>query len=629
MHSLRTFVLSGLLVVQGACASASKDSSLEKYIKTERAIALQGVLDNIGPKGKKVPGAARGLVIASPSTNDPDYFYTWTRDAALTFRTIIDDFLFGNKALESYIEDYIYSQAVLQTVSNPSGALLPHGTGLGEPKYTANGTRYNGNWGRPQRDGPALRAIALIQYSKYLVAHGKHDRAKKVIWPIISNDLAYVGQYWNSTGYDLWEEVSGSSFFTTHNQYRALVEGATIAATLGVSCAGCGEAPQVLCFLQSYWNGKFYTGNLVEGGNGRGGVDANTILSPIAVFDPAASCDSPTLQPCHSRSLANFKVFVDTFRNSTLYPINDGIRAGQGIALGRYPEDIYYDGNPWYLITVGAAEFLYDVVASWTKSRVITIDETSLPFFKELYPHAKKGRLSRGDRAYAELRDRVRSYADTFVAVAQKYTPANGMLAEQFLKSSPFTPISAANLTWSFAAFVSMTHRRDGHFPESWIPRSGPNQPVVPGKCKPGSAVQGVYAPATAAGAPNITIPCTSTVRFQVDALTYYGENVYVTGSGTTLGDWDLANAYPLLSSNYTEQHPVWWADIPLEMAEGSGASTVSYKYARQQDCGQDWIMEEAERSVNVPACRTDGSEEVVAETNDTYVGKGGSTGGC
>lgn len=402
-----------------------------------------------------------------------------------------------------------------------------------------------------------------------------------------------------------------------------------MAATLGVSCTGCGEAPQVLCFLQSYWNGKSYTGNLVEGGNGRIGVDANTILSPIAVFDPAASCESPTLQPCHPRSLANFKVFVDTFRNSTLYPINDGIPGGQGIALGRYPEDIYYDGNPWYLITVGAAEFLYDVVVSWTKSRVITIDETSLPFFKEIYPHAKKGRLGCGDRAYAEIRDRVRSYADSFVAVAQEYTPANGMLAEQFLKSSPFTPISAANLTWSFAAFVSMTHRRDGHLPNSWIPKSGPHQPVVLEECKPGGAVQGAYAPATAAGAPNITIPCTSMIRFQVNALTYYGENVYVTGSGTTLGDWDLDNAYPLLSSNYTEQHPVWWADIPLEMAEGSGESTVKYKYARQQDCGQDWIVEEAERSVDVPACRTDGSEDIVAGTNDTYIGKGGSAGGC
>jgi glucoamylase len=123
-------------------------------------------------------------------------FFTWTRDAALTLKTLIDDFLFGNEALQPYIEDYIRSQAILQTVSSPSGTLLPNGAGLGEPKFTANGSRLNGNWGRPQRDGPALRAVALIEYSNYCISQGKRDRVKEEIWPIIANDLSYVGQYW-------------------------------------------------------------------------------------------------------------------------------------------------------------------------------------------------------------------------------------------------------------------------------------------------------------------------------------------------------------------------------------------------------------------------------------------------
>lgn len=89
----------------------------------------------------------------------PRDFYTWTRDAALTLKMIVDEFLFGETELQPYVEDYIHAQAVLQTVSNPSGAFLPVGLGLGEPKFEANGTSFNGNWGRPQRDGPALRAI--------------------------------------------------------------------------------------------------------------------------------------------------------------------------------------------------------------------------------------------------------------------------------------------------------------------------------------------------------------------------------------------------------------------------------------------------------------------------------------
>lgn len=162
----------------------------------------------------------------------------------------------------------------------------------------------------------------------------------------VSNEYSETNLDRNSTGFDLWEEVSGSSFFTTQNQYRALVEGSTLAAALGVSCTGCDEAPQVLCFLQSFWNGEYFIAN-INTNTVRTGLDANTILGSIAIFDVNASCDSATVQPCSSRGLSNFKAFVDSFRNGTLYSINDGISAGSGVALGRYTEDIYYDGNPW------------------------------------------------------------------------------------------------------------------------------------------------------------------------------------------------------------------------------------------------------------------------------------------
>lgn len=57
---------------------------------------------------------------------------------------IVDEFILGNGTLEPIINDYIKAQAVLQTVSNPSGTFLPAGRGLGEPKYEADGTRFNG-----------------------------------------------------------------------------------------------------------------------------------------------------------------------------------------------------------------------------------------------------------------------------------------------------------------------------------------------------------------------------------------------------------------------------------------------------------------------------------------------------
>jgi glucoamylase len=111
-------------------------------------------------------------------------------------KMMVDEFLHGNTRLRSSIQDYLQAQAVLQTVSNPSGA-LSSGRGLGEPKYYVNSTRFNGAWGRPQRDGPALRATALITYARWLLDTGDSSDASEAlekVWPVVQNDLNYVAQ---------------------------------------------------------------------------------------------------------------------------------------------------------------------------------------------------------------------------------------------------------------------------------------------------------------------------------------------------------------------------------------------------------------------------------------------------
>ena len=210
-------------------------------------------------------------------------------------------------------------------------------------------TPFTGAWGRPQRDGPALRASALITYGNYLIAQDKKALALSNVWPIVQNDLAYVAQYWNQTGFDLWEEVQGSSFFTIAAQHKSLVQGDAFAAALGESCENCAsQAPQILCFLQSFWNGEAVVSNL--GTSGRTGLDANSLLANILTFDPAASCDDATFQPCSSRALSNHKKVVDSFRS--VYGINSANAAGSAAAIGRYSEDVYQGGNPWYVATL-------------------------------------------------------------------------------------------------------------------------------------------------------------------------------------------------------------------------------------------------------------------------------------
>lgn len=330
--------------------------SLATWLERERPIALHGILSNIGgASGSAAAGANPGIVIASPSKSGPDYFYTWTRDAALTIKTLTDELNSSSPLppgtsssdLETTIQDYISSQAALQGVENLSGSLCEGG--LGEAKFNPDGTPFTGAWGRPQRDGPALRVVALVAYARGLLSRDdagekKEGVLRELIWPVVRNDLSYVMRYWNETTFDLWEEVRGRSFFTTAVQYRALVEGVWMAERLGVSCEGCEKlAGMVLCALQDYWSGEFVVSNFGE--SGRSGRDLNSILTSTHMFDADAGCDERTFQPCSDRALANHKVVTDASRS--LYAVNEGVPAGVGVAVGRYPEDVYMGGNPW------------------------------------------------------------------------------------------------------------------------------------------------------------------------------------------------------------------------------------------------------------------------------------------
>jgi glucoamylase len=140
----------------------------------------------------------------------------------LTAKVLIDTFRNGETSLQGIIEEYIDSQAFIQTVSNPSGDLSDGGLGLGEPKFNIDETAFTGAWGRPQRDGPALRATALIDFGEWLIVsrpiqlglyyytdvvlilfkdNGYSAYATDILWPIVRNDLSYVAEYWNQTGY--------------------------------------------------------------------------------------------------------------------------------------------------------------------------------------------------------------------------------------------------------------------------------------------------------------------------------------------------------------------------------------------------------------------------------------------
>ncbi|MCJ1356896.1 MAG: hypothetical protein MMC33_006892 [Icmadophila ericetorum] len=549
--------------------------SLANFIAGESPIALQGVLNNIGSTGSLSQGASSGIVVASPSTSNPDYVYTWTRDSALTFKMLVDTFIAGDFGLQSEIESYISAQAFVQTISNPSGGLSTGG--LGEPKFMVNEEAFTGAWGRPQRDGPALRATALIAYARWLIGNGYTSTVTSILWPIISNDLTYVGQYWNQTGFDLWEEIDGSSFFTIAVQHRALVEGNTLAGQLSKTCTGCTVAPQILCFLQSFWNGQYITAN-INVNDGRSGKDANTLLGSIHTFDPTAACDDSTFQPCSEKALANHKVLTDSFRS--IYTINSNIPEGTAVAVGRYPEDDYMGGNPWYINTAAAAELLYDALYQWNRIKSITVTSTSLAFFQDFIPNITAGTYASSSSTYTTLMTAIREYADGYMNVLQTYTPSGGALAEQFSRSNG-TPLSAIDLTWSYASFLTVIARRIGQVPASW---GEPSANTVPSSCS-GTTAQGPYATATATTFPAsqtstqpAPTPCTQVTQvlttFNLQETTTYGQDLYIVGNITALGSWNTANAIALSASKYSSSNPLWYVSISFPVGE-----SFQYKY--------------------------------------------------
>jgi glucoamylase len=63
---------------------------IDAYVDAQYPLAKTGLLNNIGPDGAKAKGSKPGVVIASPSTSNPNYLYTWVRDSSLVGQLMVD-----------------------------------------------------------------------------------------------------------------------------------------------------------------------------------------------------------------------------------------------------------------------------------------------------------------------------------------------------------------------------------------------------------------------------------------------------------------------------------------------------------------------------------------------------------
>ena len=147
----------------------------------------------------------KGIIIASPSTIPP-YKYHWIRDSALVMRVFIDKYeQTKDPEYFEYIMNYIENETKVQDLNTLSG--------LGEPKINIDCTPFNGEWGRPQNDGPALRGIMMLKIIK-LFKFNYDILINRLIIPIILKDLEYILDNNNKVSFDIWEEQIGWHFYT-------------------------------------------------------------------------------------------------------------------------------------------------------------------------------------------------------------------------------------------------------------------------------------------------------------------------------------------------------------------------------------------------------------------------------
>jgi glucoamylase len=396
-------------------------SSFAAQPAQQEAIALRNLMSNL-----EHPGIARGAVIASPSRRDPDYFFHWVRDAGLTMDVIVTRYMTTSGAEKQryfgLLMDFARFSRGNQLTPNPSGD-------LGEPKFHVDGSAFNGPWGRPQNDGPAIRATTLARLAIALLDEGREDLVRRELYSpqipaytVIKADLEFVAHHWREPSFDLWEEIKGQHFYTRMVQRRSMVVGARLARRLGDGGAAAfyeQQAAELARAILWHWDDRMgYFRATLDRTDGidykHSGLDSAVILGVLHGY-----ADDGFLAPTDPRVLATARAIDASF--GATYDINRQGRPGLATAIGRYPEDRYDgygtsgQGNPWFLATHAFAELYY-----------------------------RAGLPDVGDR---------------YMARSARHTAGDGSMSEQMNRWSGYMQ-GAQHLTWSYASYLTAAWAR-------------------------------------------------------------------------------------------------------------------------------------------------------------------------
>jgi glucoamylase len=366
-----------------------------------------------------------GYIVASPTVEEPNYVYHWIRDSAIVMNSIIDLYDMNEISyveLKNYFINYINFETKLLHIDSISHR--------GEPKFHIDGTSFNENWGRPQNDGPALRALTLMRYSRILITNNDFDtKLYDGIFPsksIIKNDLEYVCQTYKNKSFDLWEETNDYNYFTLFVQYRALFEGSKFSFQHNDIRGGSKYlkmANNIKLFLDLFKNDYIYS-HLTDNRKDNN-LDSSVIIAHVITND------------FYDKDLLKTIIKIIE-QNKSAYDVNNILEYP---LIGRYHRDHYYDGNPWILTTI------YFVVVL---KKFIKFNFNDNPEIKSLI--VKILQLLNKDNVDICLS--LKDVCDGYTKMIFDLCEGNEW-AEQINKDK-IEGLSAKYLTWNYASFISL-----------------------------------------------------------------------------------------------------------------------------------------------------------------------------
>ncbi|MBX3021756.1 MAG: hypothetical protein KF799_08785 [Bdellovibrionales bacterium] len=435
--------------------------------------------ENISPVEPKRPGEARplkGIVVAALHKKDPDYYFHWVRDSAHVMSVVAEALRVRrpyatNDLVDREFKDFLLLSRDLQKTKSPFG--------LGEPRFTVQGQADTLPWSRPQYDGPALRALAVLDYVD--ARPEMTSSAKALVKQVLFKDIDFIVSVKDQQSFDIWEELDAENYHTRLVQLAALERAAAWLENDGPHNSARvvrwrAAARRLQEALDKHWtNEGGYLRSQLQITRTDGYTAKKTDLDSavvVAVMEAGRSAGAHSV--LDDRVQATVAKLEALFRQS--FPIN--ARADLGLGYGRYQGDVYYGGNPWYLVTAYYAEFYYRLARRLQEGAPFQVTPRNISFlaFSRIAPTVQAGQiLVAGAAAHKSLIEDLIAKGDLILQRFQLHTPSDGQLYEQFDKTSG-KPASSRGIGWSHAAFLrALFERQKLRFVDDSV-RAGLNQ---------------------------------------------------------------------------------------------------------------------------------------------------------